>query len=292
MADEELPAGAEAEAEAEDQDEAVVLASEITTDEKGNKTVSLGTMLRYKKDAKELRKRIQELEPIAARSQEIDQRLTQAQPIINAIVSNPRLRAEALRAVQGTRPSAETTDQPENDPEAEAMADALHLYQPDGMTLDVARAQRAMSVMDKRNSRYTQDALRPLAGVTLGQKADANLREAFAQVDAHGTPLATPESIREVAQQLPPHLLADPQVIDLVLNNAIGIDRRRGRTPKEPDEPLYLAAPASGRGSRDAALSAEDKAFAQKHGISEKDYLASTSKLAGIGRGGIVLGKD
>lgn len=65
---------------------------------------------------------------------------------------------------------------------------------------------------------------------TLGQKAEANIRKLIAMTDAEGAPIATPESIREVAAQLPEsmtaHLLADPGVVDLVLKHAIGIDSR------------------------------------------------------------------
>jgi hypothetical protein len=117
-----------------------------------------------------------------------------------------------------------------------------------------------------------------LAGVTLSQKAEANLREAMAQTDQDGVPYATQESIREVAGQLPPQLLADPKVVDLVLNSAIGIDRRKHRTPKAPDEPLYLA-PAGGGRRSEPAISSEEKRLLAKYGIDEKTYKESSATL-------------
>lgn len=286
MAEEEVGEGTAG--AADEQDEPIVAAD----DGKGGKVVPLSALMGYQKDNKALKLRLKELEPIAARSQEIDARLVAAQPIIDAIVTNPKLRAEALRMAQGTRVSSEYTAQPEDDEDAKATAEEFGFYMNDGVTPDSARGRRVLDRMDKRTQQRVDAGIRPLAGVTLNQKADQNLREAMSQTDNHGTPLATPESIREVASQLPAHLLADPAVVELVLNNAIGIDRRKGRTPKEADEPLYMASAGSGRGTREVTMTSDERDFAKRNGISEKDYLASTRKLQNIGRDGIILGRD
>lgn len=282
MADEEVGAVG-----AEEPDDTVV----AVDDGKGGKSVDLAVYLHSKKEAKALALRVKELEPIAARSQEIDARLVAAQPIIDAIVTNPKLRAEALRMAQGTRVSSEYTEQPD-DEDAKAIAEEYGFYMSDGVTPDAARGQRVLQRLDARNKRSNEAAMRPLAAVTLNQKADQNLREAMSEVDSHGVPMATPESIREVASQLPAHLLADPAVVQLVLNNAIGIDRRKGRTPREADEPLYMASAGSGRGARENVISADEKEFLSRYGISEKDYAASNKRLEdGVNsRKGIQLG--
>lgn len=287
MSDDEKPEGQEPET-----DEAELEASEVVTDEKGNKTVSLSTMLRYKKEARDNAKRIKELEPIAAKQQETATRLDQASPIINAILANPKLKAEALRIANGTRTSADTTEQPEDDADASAYAEDMGFYLPDGMTLDVARAQRVLARLDQRHGRQTDERIRPLAGVTLGQKAEQHLRAAMAETDNDGTPLATPESIQEVANQLPRELLANPAVIELVLNSAIGIDKRKGRSPKAQDEPLYFETGGS-RGRRNApTVDPELAAAAKRLGIDEKDLAASNKRLEEgvMNRRGIALG--
>lgn len=224
------------------------------------------------------------LKPIADRAASIDERLTNAQPYIDAIVNNPQLKAAALRAVNGTRTSSDTTAQPDatEDPDASDFAEDMGMYLPDGQTPDVARARRALTRLDQRHGKQTDERIRPLAGVTLNTKANENLRGVYGAVDDDGVPLATPESIKEVVDlmQGQAHLMANPQVVDMLLNQAIGLDRRKGRTPKAPDEPLYLAPPGGGRRGGGDVLDADMRAFAAKHGISEKDAVASVESLS------------
>ncbi len=276
-----------------DDDATEVDASEIVTDDKGNKTVSLSTMLRYKKEAKALSKQVKDMKPIADRAMGIEARLGQAQPIIDAIVTNPKLRAEALRLAQGTRATPESTEQltADEDPDGAGIAEDLGFYLADGQTPDIARARRVLSRLDTRHGRQTDDRIRPLAGLTLTEKANANLREAAAMTDDDGTPLATAESIREVANQLPPHLLANPQVLDLVINSAIGIDHRKKRTPKPTEEPVFLERQGGG-GRREPMISPEEKKQLERLGLTEKDYAASSKRLEqGVAsRRGVVLG--
>jgi crotonobetainyl-CoA:carnitine CoA-transferase CaiB-like acyl-CoA transferase len=149
-----------------------------------------------------------------------------------------------------------------------------------------------LTKLDERHGKQTDERMRPLAGVALGQKADANLRQAAAQTDDYGVPLATMESIKEVASSLPPHLLADPNVVEVVLNSAIGIDRRKGRTPKLPDDPLYLAQAGGGRAPRESVIDAATRSRLESLGLTEKEYTASAKKLedGAQNRRGIVLG--
>lgn len=256
-------------------------------------TVPLGTLVGLRKGSRESAKRIKELEPLAARAKEVDERLAQASPIIDAVLSNPKLRAEAIRTAQGTRTSSESTVQPD-DADAVAMAEDLGFYLADGVTPDAARGARVLARVAGKAQAASQDAVRPFAGLALNQQAETNMRQALAMTDDDGVPLATPESIREVAKMLPPHLLANPQVVELVVNNAIGIDRRNRRTPKAPDEPLYMASQNGRRAGGGVVVSAEERAFMKRNGISEKDYLRATQNLAtGVaGRRGIALGGD
>lgn len=263
-------------------------------DGKGNKMVPLSALVGAKKELRALGKKVKELEPVAARATELDERLTRAQPIIDALVTSPKLRAEALRIAQGTNVSSDRTAQPseEDDPDATSTAEDLGFYLSDGVTPDVARARRVLNRLDQRHGRQTDERIRPFAGVALNQRAEANLREAAAATDEDGVPLATIESIKEVARDLPQHLLADPKVIDLVLNSAIGVDRRKRRTPKAAEEPMYLERQGGNRRSAEPTISPDERRNLERLGLTEKEYTASTKRLEqGVAsRRSIVLG--
>lgn len=256
-------------------------------------TIPLGTLVGLKKSAREGKHKIKDLEARTARAAELEQRLEQASPIINAVLNNPNLRAEAIRVANGTRPSSETTEQPTQDAEAVALAEEYGFYLADGVTPDAARGQRMRARIATVAKEIAEETIRPLAGITLSGKAEANISAALAATDDDGVPLATPESIRETAKLLPPQLLANPQVVDLVINNAIGLDRRHRRTPKAPEEPLYLGTQTR-RGPVGPVITAEDRAFMARNGITEKDFLRSVKNLEqGIaGRRGIALGGE
>lgn len=281
--------GATGETDAADDD---LIGAQTTTSADGKKFVHvpLDTIVGLRKGNRELTRRVKELEPQVARVREVDERLEQASPIINAVLSNPRLRAEAIRAVQGTRPTADHVDQPTDDAEAAAVAEDYGFYLADGVTPDVARGQRVLGRIAKAAERIADERIRPLAGVTLNQQAEQNIARAIALTDDEGVPLATAESIREVQKLLPSNLLANPQVVDMVINQAIGLDRRMRRTPKAQDEPLWLAS-AGGRTRQAPVITSEERARINRLGISEKDYLASSQKLdtAVASRRGIVL---
>lgn len=289
----------EAEVETPSNPDDAALETEVTAtaldDGKGNKMVPVAAVIERERALRTANKRIKELEPIAASATDLNDRLSKAQPLIDALVTSPKLRAEALRIAQGTRTSDDRTTQPseDDDPDASSYAEDAGFYLADGVTPDVARARRVLTRLDQRHGRQTDDRLRPLAGVTLSQKGESNLARIAAMTDDKGVPYATAESIREVASQLPANLLADDRVVDLVLNNAIGIDRRKNRTPQSVDEPLYLDTAGGGRGRRnEPGLTSDVKATLARLGISEKDYNESSARLqtAVNSRQGIVLG--
>lgn len=239
-------------------------------------------LIASKREQRASARRLKELEPIAANEKLLRQQVESVQPVINAILADPKLRAEAMRIANGgaTRTTADTTEQPTDDQEASAFAENVFgFYLGDGVTPDVARARRAMDLMDRRTGRQTDDRIRPLAGVTLGQKADANLREAIDRVDADGVPWASAESIREVADQLPSELKASRDVVKLLLNAAVGIDKEKGRTPKAPAEPLYVASSGGGRRESAGSISSEERKILSRLGLNEKDYKESSARL-------------
>jgi hypothetical protein len=247
-----------------------------------------GALIAAKRGEKAALKRIKELEPVVARTQDIERQLASAQPVINAILSDPKLNAAAMRIASGTHASAESTDQPTDDADAAGYAEDMGWYLQDG-SVDTARGRRVLNRVAKVSRGQAEDVVRPLAGVTLNTRAESNLSRILAMTDDNGVPWATEESIRAVAAQLPANLLADEKVVHMVLRNAIGEDRISRRTPKAPEEPLYLASAGSGRRVAPSVTS-EERAALAKVGLTEEDLKRTQQKVDKAGGKSVVFG--
>lgn len=258
-------------------------------DGKGNKMVPLSALMGTKKELRALNKRVKDLEPVAARVTDVDARLAKVAPIINAVLTDPAIAAAVTKK---TNPSAATTDQPTDDPDARELAETYGWYT-DAGELDIARGQRAIKVQERISERSAGKVVAPFANVTVGSAAEQNLRAAISATDDNGTPLASEESIRELASALPAHLLANPEVMNLVVNNAIGVDRRKGRTPKAAEEPLVLDTVGGRRGAGQPVLTGDERARLTRLGLTEKEYMESVKKLedGAANRRSIALGR-
>lgn len=271
-----------------------LIAATATTTADGKKMVSvpLDTIIGLRRGQRELSAKVKEFEGKDANYKALEHRLEEAAPIITAVASNPQLRAAALKHAGATRPSAEHTEQPQDDAEATAAAEEFGFYLADGVTPDAARGARVLARLGRMSKAHAEEMVRPIASLTLGQRAEANISRAVAETDANGVPLATPESIKEAVAMLgsSPELLANPAVSQMILSYAIGQDRIKGRTPQAREEPVWLAT-AGGRGSREPVISADEKRRLERLGLSEKDYQAAGTRLdsAMSRRGGIVL---
>lgn len=259
------------------------IAKLAVADTAGNKLVPLSALMDERKLVKDLKKRVGELEPVAARVEETNQRMDQLAPYTNALANNPKLKAQVLQMVHGTAPTR-TADQPEDDPEAEAFAEMMNLYNSDQSTLDVARARRVMELFDKRNGRQMTEAIRPLAGVTLSGKAQENLRAVLAMEDTDGVPLVTRESVEAVAKQLPDSLKASDGVRELILRMAIGEDKLNNRTPKAAESPMFLE--SAGGARRRTTIDPNLQRMAAKVGLTTEDMDKTAERVgAANGRG-------
>src|SRR6185295_1949117 len=101
--------------------------------------------------------KVKDLEPIAARVQSLDETLNTIMPVVQAVNTDPTLRAQALRIANGTAPSRETTTQPHDDAEAVAMAEDLGFFLADGVTPDAARGKRVLDRMGGMSRRSAED---------------------------------------------------------------------------------------------------------------------------------------
>jgi hypothetical protein len=270
--------------EAEDDTDAdVELAAEVSQDANGDKRVKLGTMLKYKKEARELGKKIKDYETRLARQQDIDDRLNEIAPKVNAILNNAKMKAEYLRMQSGTL--APPSD---DDPEAQEWAEESGLYMPDGQTLNVTLARKQINRISAIAERKAGDTMRPWAALSMNDKADTNIQAAMNKRDPHGNLMATPESIQETIQAIGTqgkHLLANPDVVTLIVRTAAGIDREKGRSPKEPDEPLYIAS-AGGRSRNAPAIDAQTRAALKRMGLTDEEYQNSSKGLEDAARSG------
>lgn len=246
-------------------------------------------LIAAKREKRDLARRVKELEPIAAQAQDIGGKLQKAQPIIDAVVSNPKLMAEALRIAGGGRPSSENTAQPTDDDEAKGYAEDSGWYLADGVTPDTARARRVIDRQMKAIRQVAEEVVRPYAGVTLSDRAERLIAQALHQTDKDGVPIASEQSIREIASKIPQHMLADPQIINVVLRQAAGEDRMQGRTPKAPDEPLFLE-PAGSRRRAEPTITV-DKDTLARVGLTEDEFKRGAKALDGSGGKSVVLGR-
>lgn len=280
MSEEEVKPDGEAPID-EGADDDALIGAVVSVGPDGKKMISVpeSLVIGLRKENRTSKREIGRLTPIAARVTEVDEKLTAAQPIINAILTNPQLRAQALRGTMGqdAKDIAEQVDE-----DARATAEDLGLYLADGFTPDVSRGRKVLERMGGIAKRQTEETVRPLAGLTLNAQGEANVARVLASTRDDGTPYATPESIREAAQMIGPQLLANPQVANMLLTQAIGMDAMKGRTPKAVEEPVYLENSGSrrGRGRSEVIYSEEDRARHARMGITEADAKRATQQLS------------
>src|SRR5579862_6787674 len=162
--------------EPEDTELDTELASVAVDDGKGNKMVPLSALAGAKKESRASAKRVKELEAKEAEYGVLKQRLDSAQPIIDAIVNNPKLSAEARKIASGIKPTSDKVDQPDvhEDPDAVAYAETMDLYTKEG-NLDVVKARKALDVVTRVSGRMANEAVKPFAGMMLGSNAERNL---------------------------------------------------------------------------------------------------------------------
>jgi hypothetical protein len=243
----------------------------------------LSSLITYRKQAREAKKQNAELQ---ARQIQIDTKLTEITPYVEAIRANPGL----IEAVQkGTRPSQTQTIQPEDDQEAIEWAQDYGLITATG-ELDVARARRQLDKMDQRWEKKNAAMIAPLRQ-SEAQRATMHNKEQARHVKlADGSRAVSDQSIEEAFSLLAdvPELTANPQVAALMPVIAAGLDVFKGRRPSarqpvEYPDPLYTE-PAGGA-RRQAPMNAELARMVGKVGLTEKDM----ARAQPIGARGMAL---
>lgn len=275
----------------EDGDDALELLQGVQ-DVNGKKVVGLDQLIEHRKASKAQKREIAELRAKLAEKAGLEERVTQLLPIAEAVERDPALAKQIKSALDGTRPTRPATEQPSDDPEALEYAQVLGLVTKDkdgNDVYDVARAARALEFASVRAEKKLQPKIDEATNAAYGMRGEQNLSALYAITTPSGEPLATDESIKEVMKesQMPLRMLADPRVARTVGLMAAGLDREKGRTPKEVVEPLYFER-AGGRRGESTQISDYDRRVASRIGLSEQD-LAATSKLRVSRKGEIDL---
>lgn len=262
-------------------DDAADLLSAVETDAKGRKVVGLDKLIDQRKAAKAAKEEIAGLKAKLAEYQGLDERVQRVMPIAEAVERDPTLAAEIRAAIEGTRQTRPTTDQPTNDAEALEYAKVLGFTTKDAQgndIYDVARAQRALDIESSRSFKHARPHIEAAAEAAYGMRGEQNLSALYHLQTPSGEPIASEDSIKEVMKesQMPIRMLADPRVARTVGLMAAGLDREKGRTPKAI-EPVYFER-SGGRRTREDVFTDEDRAAARKAGLTEDDLKATPTK--------------
>jgi hypothetical protein len=278
--------------EADEPDDAADLLN-MVQDVNGKKVVGLDQLIEHRKANKAQKREIADLKAKVAEYAGIDERLQKVLPIAEAVEKNPQL-AEAIQAaLDGTRVSRPTTEQPENDAEALEVAQSLNLItkDKDGHDIfDVTRAQRILEIGTARAAKKLQPEIDRANDATFSMRGEQNLAALYQMKTPSGELIASDESIKDVMKdsQMPLRMLSDPRVARTIGLMAAGLDREKGRTPKEPNEPLYLERADHRRPGSTVTLTDEQKVNAKRLGLTEQEVLAA-SKLKPNRKGEIDL---
>jgi hypothetical protein len=234
------------------------------------KMVPVGDLIKYRKDARDAKRQLAEINQRLSRAEAVEAQLNEAAPILNAIKANPKL----LDAVtKGTRATAEHVDQPQDDQDAKDTAEDMGFYTTDGQ-LDVARGRRVLDRATARAERKMEERLGPIRQQTAETSANAMRNRVDGMRTKDGAPLATKESLDQIFGMVPAELRADPRTAFVMTLAAAGMDLYSGRKPAAPqqtreyNEPIYTE-PAGRRGG--TGVSAELAALGKRVGLTEKD---------------------
>ena len=220
-----------------------------------------------KEAEKALKAKDEEFAPFKQKAQKYDeaeQYLHQVRPVIDKVMARPDLLKLA------DQPPAEAPG-PLTATEAAEYAKNFDLYKPDN-TLDVDRAQRIVKFHEVMNQRTVSQALQPFQQQTAVTQA-REMRQRLTQVK--DAPSAA--SIDKVFASLPPELAALPEVANLVLYVAKGMDAMNGTVTPPPVVPTESVGGSPQR--TEHAITDLDRRFMEAGGISKKAYEEAAAKF-------------
>lgn len=264
----------------DDTDDAADLLNIVQTDASGKKVVGLDQLIEHRKANKTQKRRIAELEAQVAENSGLKERLDKVLPIADAVEKDPRLAKAIQDALDGTRRSAPTTEQVDDDPDLQAYAEIHGLITKNTAGDDVwdtARAKRALEIETRRTQKHMQPHIDAARDAAFGMRGEQNLAALYRMETSGGELVATDESIKEILKEsaMPLTALADPRVARTVGLMAAGLDREKGRTPKAPLEPIHFERGGGRRPGQTVTLTDTEKTNARRLGLKEEELVAA-----------------
>lgn len=223
------------------------------------------------KSAAEKEALAQQLADKAAKYDQTEAYLRQAQPIIETL----RQRPELIKLAQQP-PPPEPTAGPLTDQEAVEYAKDLDLYKADG-TPDIARAQRLAARQQSLAERQARQAVAPIYQQSAIQQS-AMMRQAILQMkDDAGNAKYDPAVLDQVWKLVPPEESAKPEIASALATFADGLmyQRSRGRVVAPPPP---VVTESVGGGKPAAQLDGTAEAMLRASGLTRKDYTAMRSE--------------
>jgi hypothetical protein len=228
--------------------------------------------------------------------QKAEQTLAQLDPLMpefNEFLQQRQNRQQAT--VDRARQSAGGSDDYTAD-ELEGYAITRGYYKDDGVTADTGRAQKELDIVSGITRRQTRREIEPVRQNTTRDRAQANRDKARGQNFVDGQPVADQKYIDAAFNALSDEYLADPQVAQITMLVAVGLQalderksgtaRRGGAAPRQRSgEPMHIERGAGRFDGDNGEMSSLDLAAARARGKTPEQW-AKQSKAANKGNVG------
>lgn len=149
---------------------------------------------------------------------------------------------------------------------------------------NLEKAKKQLDIQARISNRVAQKTSAPLQQLLAQQIAQQRRSEAVSRKYTDGDAVASEKYIDAAYNALPAELLQDPNVAQLALVVAAGLesldDRKNGRGRKQPRDPMFLEGGNGRFGSTEGQLSAFDRAAARARGKTDAEWAALMGKKA------------
>lgn len=231
----------------------------------------------------------------SAKAQQLEQQIQQ----LNQHVQTLSAKAQAYDAALAAQQQRPQETAPEDDAEAIELAQVLDLYTPEGKP-DVAKARKAMGIVDKRAESKAQQHVAPLAHHTVTQQSQIMLARAKNTTAPNGAK-ADPQMLEAIWSRLDPQLTATQEGAKQAWVAALGYSAAMAQQGKQPEQrprtatgqfasqqeippPLHTEKAGGKDTPPSMALSEQEREYCKREGITEAEYLKSASNAPWLRR--------
>lgn len=204
----------------------------------------------------------QEIAAIKEKAQKYDEAaayLQQAKPYIE------KAKADFQRQSAPPEPQGPLTEA-----EAVEYAKDFDLYTSDGKP-DIARAQRIAARHEKLSERKAQQAVSPILQTEAQRQSNALFQHYAQQPEINGVKIDS-QVLAQVWQTVPPDMIVQPGVAEVLFNNALAIQIRSGKVAKPAPPPVVPTESLGGGAAAPAPLSDVSQRFMSAAGIQKKTF--------------------